>query len=182
MFRSFFSISILLGCLLLISNDILAQVPTPTPVQYPNVPNDGHNFCLPVNPVCEMIAKDDVEIYRKTNSSSQLFFVRGNEINSGLVNLYSQTFLLGTMAESDCFCGPSNSPKQVISYKNDINPTGIGVNIGTYYNQSYSVVQNKTFVSNLATVAIFTLPKDDAENAGESCGVGEPVNVSNGNM
>jgi RHS repeat-associated protein len=182
MFRSLFSVSILIGFLFLFSGDILSQVPTPTPVQYPTVPNDGHNICISMHPSCEMIAKDDVDVYRKTDSSNQLYFVRGNDINSGDVYLYSQSYLLGTMTESDCFCGPSNSPRQVIAYKSDINPTGIGVNIGTYYNQFYSAIQNKTFVSNLATVAVYTLPKDGAENAGESCGVGEPVNVTNGNM
>ena len=78
----------------------------------------------------------------------------------------------------------------VLFYSNQINgvPTsGYGVDFGTYY----LVYQN--FYSNLATITMVSAPQDDDENAGKSCpivgtgqpasiSVGQPVNVSNGNM
>ena len=162
----------------------VSQTPTPTPVQYPNVPNDGNDLCAYVGqPPCPMIARDDVYVYRKPNQTAELFWARTNDTNAGELYLYSQSLTLGTMAESSCYCGTSTSQRLVIGYANNIIPGVFGADIGTYYTKSYFGAINKTFVSNLATVAIFVVPQDGAENAGYSCPIiGQPVNASNGNM
>lgn len=55
----------------------------------------------------------------------------------------------------------------------------------TYYEYKYSVCCGNPPGpdSNIATVFLLVIPKDDAQNAGRSCPlVGKPVKVTNGNM
>ena len=76
---------------------------------------------------------------------------------------------------------------------------GIAANQGNYYQTfsyapyfpcvgvdymiyRYETGQNPSTYSASAMVTIAVISPDDAKNAGRSCGVGQPVNVTNGNM
>jgi RHS repeat-associated protein len=163
-----------------------SQIPTPTPVQYPDVPNDGHDLCAYLGqPPCPMVAKDDFFILRRP--VGDLFEQGLNDERVGFVYLTSQTGRMGFMRESSRYSGGTISQREVVAYNDSITenqiPPVYGVETGTYYGLHHATAIAKTFVSNLATINILVIPYDGAENAGYFCPVvGQPVNVTNGNM
>lgn len=130
----------------------------------------------------QRIANDDFYIYQPQRgllgrAPSE------NDVNySGLIcQLMSQTASYGNLTLSG---GPGN-PLCGIGYQDTPPTTDLGLEIGTYQNVCGS---GCTDVSNTASIYVFKLP-DDAHNAGScplpphpSPNVGNPVNVTNGNM
>ncbi|HEX8267523.1 MAG TPA: DUF6531 domain-containing protein, partial [Pyrinomonadaceae bacterium] len=158
------------------AENVFSQMPVPTPVQIPNVPN------MTYDPA--MVAKDDFYIYTETNNTAQVFYPSLDNDEEGVeMWLTSQTYNTGEISPASCgwlFC-PNNS---AINYRN-ILPGGTpganyGSDIGYYYTQRFITSWRH---SNLARITIIARPQDGAENAGKSCPVvGQPVNVTNGNM
>ena len=110
----------------------------------------------------------------------QQYYIRNNDENASYISVYSQSFNIGTMRPGNCgfgFCGTASVLDYATVLPDGTSPSNYGVDIGYYYHEYLG--QH----SNLAKVTIIAASDDDAANAGKSCPlVGQPVNVSNGNM
>ena len=177
LFKCLSLLIIFLSLSVLVAENVFSQMPVPTPVQIPNVPN------MTYDPA--MVARDDFYIYTKADRSAQVFYPSlDNDQGGAEMGLSSQTYNIGTISLTTCgwgFCGPSTA----ISYRNVLPDGTPGANYGSdtgyYYIQGWSIWGWRH--SNLARITIIARPQDDAENAGKSCPVvGQPVNVTNGNM
>jgi hypothetical protein len=165
-FNNFCFSAVLSGFLTLISlTTVFAQIPTPTPVQYPPFPNPqftGFN----AYPDPALIGRDDF-IFHKAGTTG-LYYINGSNDNGGSeIYLTSATNRYGNLTESSCFCGPSTSSKQVVRYSNS--SSQIGFDQGTYFTATKFIETAQAPYSNLATINIFSIPNDGAESVGPNC-------------
>jgi len=162
---------IIFSIIFVLTSSGISQMPLPSPVQTPNLPNGIYRP--------DWITRDDYEVY-PSRGPEPYYWITSNDSTSGLIAVYSQSYNFGTMFPASCFFGFCQQGS-VLGYTNQLPDgtysTGYGADVGYYYTEYLG------WYSNLSKVTMVATAPDDAENAGESCPiVAEPVNVTNGNM
>lgn len=76
-------------------NSGLSQMPTPTPTQAPVGVGGTYNPSM-------YIARDDFHRYTKPNHEKEKFYIRSNDEGGGVIDVYSQSYNIGTMSPGDC--------------------------------------------------------------------------------
>jgi len=164
-------IIIIFSAIFMLAGNAVSQMPSPSPTQTPNLPNGTYNP--------SWITRDDFEVF-PNRGAEPYYWITSNDTTAGRITVYSQSYSFGTMSPGSCFFGFCQQGS-VLNYTNQLPngtvSTGYGADVGYYYMEYLGEY------SNLAKVTMIAKAPDDAENAGESCPVvGQPVNVTNGNM